>query len=240
MVNINIPAQREKALKAVSDLYTSKAEHLERIVRVQLEQGMGAIVQKKVLMTDYVDHIASIYAQIVEENNPLTMGVLNLCPDSTYKIIHNGIETLRGCFGNDPRLARQPNELSTADSFRIKNLEKIVNLRANTRQELFSLLEEGDMYLPVVLGFAEVSPKSLVDARKKINEAQAYLNGYENFHWLGKFLDRKKHQQEKAKVDSEECVYLDYVLTTLGMNAVTRVSGKIVDLAEAERIFEND
>jgi hypothetical protein len=216
---------------------TRAEAELEEDLVAQRKRGIRDIQLKGSKLDTYLRHLESIYSKVIAQNNSFTReNVLEVyTPEGIVEMIDSAIYSL-GSEVDDEKTGR----LYLDNYFKLADLAKLTNLRANSPQELGKLVNDVECYEAVSLGFVEVSPEQLGNIAKELESARDFLQKYVNRAWYNRIKDYKQASRQRDALNPDRTLCFDYFLTPLGRAAVIPISREAVVLAESLRFFESD
>lgn len=216
---------------------TQAEVELEENLAAQRRKGIKEIQLKGNKLDTYLRHLENIYSRIITENNSFTRE--NVLEVYTPEGIVNMIDRTINCLGSEVE-NKNTGQLYIFNRFNLVDLPRVVNLRANSSQELERLLDDAEVYEAVSLGFVEVSPEQLKQAAKETKETKDYLTKYANSSTWNKFRNYYEANRHRETLDPKRTLFLDYLLTPLGRAAVIPINREAMVLAESSGFFENN
>jgi hypothetical protein len=221
--------------KKVVDAKREVEERLEMDLTLRRSEGQEQISLNERILSGYLAHLEKIYNQILSENNPFTReNVLEVyTPEAVTGLIHDSINFLGADVENE-----RTGEVGLYHTFRLEDLDKLFDLRANSPEDLEQILNDPVIYGAASLGFLEISPGRIREIRRHREEARDYLSAYKNLPFLEKLKKYRRKVREEKFVNSSKPFYASYFLTSLGQKAVLPVKRESVFLADKERLFE--
>lgn len=208
---------------------------LEEDLATQRKKGIRNIQLKGSKLDTYLRHLESVYSRIIAENNPFTRENVSeiYTPEGIVEMIDSAINYL----GTETD-EENTGQLCLNNSFKLGDLTKLANLRANSPQELGKLVDNVEVYESISLGFIEVSPEQLRKTTREIESATDFLTKYVNGSAWDRIKNYKKASRLRDTLNQDRTLCFDYFLTPLGRAAVIPISREAVVLAESERFFE--